>query len=128
MKISAMGMDENDRSILTEVDIPLKKVGETEFLTEKQDAVAWTLASSPPSEPVDGGPTEMHLTNSPYMVCVMGGHAEITLQDGATCRLGTGELIFLDGRALHHTTFARSREPVVRLNVSLNGSENYTFK
>jgi len=128
MKISAMSMDHNGRSTLTAIDVPLHNVGETELLTEKQQAASWTLASSTPSEPVDGGPTEMHLTNSPFMVCILGGHAEITLQDGDVCRLGAGEPIFLDGRALHHTTFARSREPVVRLNLRFSGTQNFTFE
>lgn len=128
MKMSAMGMDENDRSILTEIDIPLKKVSETEFLSEKQEAKYWGLALSQPSEPFSGGPHEMHLTNSPRIVGVMAGHAEITQQDGNTCRLGTGEFIYVDGRALHHSTFHRSREPVITLNVTFNGTENYKFK
>jgi hypothetical protein len=128
MKVSAMGMDLNGRSVLTEIEVPLRQLSDTEFVTEKQQAKGWTLASSVPSEPVDGGPHEMHLTNAPYMVCIMGGHAEITLQDGDVCRLGAGEPIFLDGRALHHTTFARSREPVLRLNLSLHGTENFAFK
>jgi hypothetical protein len=51
MKMSAMGMDENGRSILTEIDIPLKQVSETEFVSEKQDAAYWGLAVSQPGEP-----------------------------------------------------------------------------
>ena len=128
MKMSAMGMDENGRSILTGVDIPLKQVSDTEWLSEKQDAAYWGLALSQPSEPFSGGPHEMHLTNQPRIVGVMAGHAEITQQDGVTCRLGTGEFIYVDGRALHHSSFARSREPVITLNVTFHGTENYKFK
>ena len=128
MKMSAMGMDENGRSILTGVDIPLKQVSDTEWLSEKQDAAYWGLALSQPSEPFSGGPHEMHLTNQPRIVGVMSGHAEITQQDGVTCRLGTGEFIYVDGRALHHSSFARSREPVITLNVTFHGTENYKFK
>ena len=53
MKMSAMGMDENGRSILTGVDIPLKQVSDTEWLSEKQDAAYWGLALSQPSGPMD---------------------------------------------------------------------------
>jgi hypothetical protein len=70
----------------------------------------------------------MHLTNQPRIVGVMAGHAEITQQDGVSCRLGTGEFIYVDGRALHHSSFARSREPVITLNVTFHGTENYEFK
>ena len=128
MKMSAMGMDENGRSILTGIDIPLKQVSETEWISEKQDAAYWGLALSQPSEPFSGGPHEMHLTNQPRIVGVMAGHAEITQQDGVTCRLGTGEFIYVDGRALHHSSFAYSREPVITLNVTFHGTENYKFK
>jgi hypothetical protein len=39
MKLCAMGMDENDRSITTELEIPMKQVSETEWISEKQDAL-----------------------------------------------------------------------------------------
>ena len=128
MKMSAMGMDENGRSILTGIDIPLKQVSETEWISEKQEAAYWGLALSQPTEPFSGGPHEMHLTNSPRIVGVMAGHAEITQQDGVSCRLGTGEFIYVDGRALHHSSFAFSREPVITLSVTFHGTENYDFK
>ena len=128
MKMSAMGMDENGRSILTGIDIPLKQVSETEWISEKQEAAYWGLALSQPTEPFSGGPHEMHLTNSPRIVGVMAGHAEITQQDGVSCRLGTGEFIYVDGRALHHSSFAQSREPVITLSVTFHGTENYDFK
>jgi hypothetical protein len=128
MKMSAMGMDENGRSITTTIDVPMKKVSDTEELSEKQDAAYWGLALSQPMEPFAGGPHEMHLTNQPRIVGVMAGHADITQQDGETCRLATGEFIYVDGRALHHASFANSREPVITLNVTFNGTENYDFK
>jgi hypothetical protein len=128
MKMSAMGMDENGRSILTEIDIPMKTVSETEQISEKQDASYWGLSVSQPMEPFAGGPHEMHLTNGPRIVGVMSGHAEITQQDGVACRLGTGEFIYVDGRALHHSTFANSRFPVTTLSLTFHGTENYKFK
>ena len=128
IKMAAMGMDENDRSITTTIEVPLKKVSETEEISEKQDALYWGLALSQPSEPFAGGPHEMHLTNSPRIVGVMAGHAQISQQDGEVVRLATGEFIYVDGRALHHSTFAFSREPVITLNVTFHGTQNYAFK
>lgn len=128
MKVCAMGMDDNDRSITTDLEIPMQQVSETEWISEKQDATYWGIALSQPQEPFPGGPHEMHLTNAPRIVWVMQGHAEIAQQDGVTCRLATGEGIYVDGRALHHSSFAFSRTPVITLNVTFPGTENYDFK
>ncbi|MFL2771340.1 MAG: hypothetical protein ACJZ9F_10045 [Rhodospirillaceae bacterium] len=128
MKLSAMGMDANDRSILTDIEIPMKKVSETELISEKQDALYWGIALSQPQEPFPGGPHEQHLTNGARIVWVMQGHAEITQQDGVSCRLASGEGIYVDGRALHHSSFANSRVPVITLNVTFDETENYDFK
>jgi len=124
MKIAAMGIDDNRRSTLTERDIPMVRVSETEYISEKQDAASWSVVVRAPEEPIDGGPHEMHLTNRAVIVWVMQGHTEITLQDGNTSRLAAGEGIFIDGRALHHTTFANSRVPVVMLNVTLDSTQD----
>jgi uncharacterized cupin superfamily protein len=123
-----MAMDANGRSTLTERSIELVQVSETECVSEKQDAAAWTIAVRAPEEPFAGGPHEMHLTNRAVIVWFMQGHAEITLQDGETSRLGTGDGIFIDGRALHHTTFARSRTPVVMLNVTSDSTEGFELR
>ena len=128
MKLCAMGMDENDRSITTDLEVPMKQVSETEWISEKQDASYWGIAVSQPQEPFPGGPHEMHLTNGARIVWSMQGHAEITQQDGATCRLAPGDGIYVDGRALHHSTFHRSRVPVITLNVTFDETENYEFK
>lgn len=128
MKFCAMEMDENNRSITTETEVPLTKVSDTEWISEKQDAKYWGIAISQPGEPFPGGPTEMHLTNGPRIVWCMQGHAEITQQNGHTCRLATGDGIYVDGRALHHSTFAPSRVPVITLNVTFHGTVDYEFK
>jgi hypothetical protein len=128
MKISAMEIDGNGRSALTERDIPMVQLSETEFISEKQDAAFWSVVLRAPEEPMAGGPHEMHLTNSAVIVWAMQGHTEITLQDGETTRLAAGEGILVDGRALHHTTFINSRVPVVMLNVTLGSTENFEFR
>lgn len=127
IKMAAMGMDENNRSILTETEIEMTQVSETEFLSEKRPAAYWGLATSQPVEPFAGGPHEMHLTNQARIVGVMAGHAEITQQDGVTCRLATGDFIYVDGRALHHSSFANSREPVITLNVTFEGNAKFDY-
>ena len=58
----------------------------------------------------------------------MQGHAQIAQQDGVACRLATGEGIYVDGRALHHSAFAPSRVPVITLNVTFHGTVDYEFK
>ena len=128
MKLCAMGMDENDRSITTELEIPMKQVSETEWISEKQDALYWGIAESQPQEPFPGGPHEQHLTNGARIVWSMQGHAEITQQSGETCRLAPGDGIYVDGRALHHSAFAPSRVPVITLNVTFHGTVDYEFK
>jgi len=128
MKILAMGIDGNGRSTLTERDIPMVRVSETEFISEKQDAASWNVVVRAPEEPIAGGPHEMHLTNRAVLVWFMQGHTEITLQHGDTNRLAAGEGIFIDGRALHHTTFINSRVPVVMLNVTFDSTEDYEFR
>jgi hypothetical protein len=128
MRVSAMGIDDNERSTLIERDIPMVRVSETEFISEKQVAASWNVVVRAPEEPIAGGPHEMHLTNRAVLVWVMQGHAEITLQDGGTNRLAAGEGIFIDGRALHHTTFINSRVPVVMLNVTFDSTENTEFR
>jgi hypothetical protein len=125
MKICAMGYDANGRSYTTHVDIPLKKVSDTFSISEKQTAAYWGLSLNQNS-PLDNE-YEMHLTNVPRIVGVMSGHAEITQQDGSTCRLAPGDFIFVHGLALHHSTF-RSTVPTATLNVTFPGTTGYEFK
>ncbi|NKB45921.1 MAG: hypothetical protein GKS03_16785, partial [Alphaproteobacteria bacterium] len=60
MKLCAMEMDENDRSITIETEVPMTQVSDTEWISEKQDAKYWGIAISQPGEPCPGGPTGMH--------------------------------------------------------------------
>lgn len=127
MKFCALVMDQNRRSTMTKTEVPLMKVSDTEWISEKQEAKAWTTATRQPGEPFSGGPTEMHLTNFPAIVTCMQGHLQVTGQDGGGCRLAVGEAICIDGRALHHSTFGPSRVPVIMLNIILNGSGSFDF-
>lgn len=118
-------MDKNDRSAMTELEIPLTQVSETEWVSAKQEAKTWSVATRTPGEPFNGGPAEMHLTNFPSLVCCMQGHLEVTGQDGNGCRLASGEGIFLDGRALHHSRFGPSRVDVNYITLAFSGTEDF---
>lgn len=128
MKMKAFGMDDNGRSTWTTVDIPFKEITPLHSETEKQDGAYWGISLNQPGEPIGGGPEEMHLTNQPRMVWVMAGHLDSTLQSGEVRRYGTGEGMYVHGLALHHSSFAKSREPVITLSLTFPGSVNYEFK
>ncbi len=128
VKFCALELDINNRSTLNETEIKLSQVSDTEWISERQDAKSWSVATRAPGEPFNGGPTEMHLTNFPSSVWCMQGYIEVTGQDGNTCRLAAGEGIYLDGRALHHSRFGPSREPVTYLTLGFPGTQAYVFK
>lgn len=128
MKLRALVVDQNQRSMLTETEVPLFKVSETEWASNRQEAKTWSIAIRQPGEPLPGGPTEMHLTHFPSIVMCMQGHLQTTGQDGNTCRLAVGEGICIDGRALHHSTFGPGGEAVVMLNLTLNGTGRFDFR
>ena len=96
MKLCALVMDQNQRSMMAETEVPLFQVSDTEWASEKQEAKAWAIGIRQPGEPFLGGPTEMHLTNFPSIVMCMQGHLQTTGQDGNTCRLAVGEGVCLD--------------------------------
>ena len=58
----------------------------------------------------------------------MSGHLENILQSGEVRRSGTGEGMYVHGLALHHSSFARSREPVITLSLTFPGTVFYEFK
>jgi hypothetical protein len=113
-RMCAMAMDENGRSYTSHTDVPMKKVGDLEYISEKQDGSYWGLSFNQ-NTPLTNE-YEMHLTNHPRIVGVMSGHAEIMQQDGSVCRLATGDFIFVDPLALHHSIF---RSPVPTQTLSL---------
>ena len=96
--------------------------------TARQEGGYWGISLNQPVEPIGGGPAEMHLTNQPRMVWAMAGHLDNTLQSGEVRRSGTGEGVCVRGKALHHSSFARSREPVITLSLTFPGTDTYEFK
>ena len=70
----------------------------------------------------------MHLTNQPRMVWAMSGHLENILQSGEVRRSAMGEGVYVQGLALHHSSFARSREPVITQSLTFPGTDIYEFR
>jgi hypothetical protein len=128
MKIKAFGLDANGRSVWSTVEIPMRQVTALHRESARQDGAYWGISLNQPGEPIGGGPTEMHLTNQPRIVWPMSGHLENKLQDGVTRRSGVGDGVYVNGLALHHSSFARSREPVITLSLTFPGTVDYVFK
>jgi hypothetical protein len=128
MKMKAFGLDDNHRSAWTAVEIPFKEITPLHAETAQQPGGYWGISLNQPGEPLGGGPAEMHLTNCPRMVWGMSGHLENTMQSGETRRSGMGEGVCVRGVALHHSSFATSREPVITLSLTFPGTDTYEFK
>jgi hypothetical protein len=128
MKMKAYRPDANGRSAWGDVEIPFKAITDKHAETAMQDGAYWGISLNQPGEPIGGGPDEMHLTNQPRMVWVMSGHLDNLLQSGEIRRSATGEGVYVHGRALHHSSFARSREPVITLSLTFPGTEHYELK
>ena len=127
MKFRAMALDANRRSYWSTVDIPMVQAGPTSMVSARQDAQYWGMAVNQPGEPIAAGPNEMHLTHVPRIVWCMTGHVENTMQDGQIFRYGPGEGVYVNGDALHHSTFAAA-VPTISLNVTFPGTVDYKFK
>ncbi len=133
MKIFAMGLDANGRSMTTALDVPLHKVSETESLSGKNPGVEWRIgfrevtdrARTDKAYAKPTGPFEMHLGGPPHFVAVMAGHNEVTMQDGTSLRLCAGEFHYVRPGALHHSNIL-SKTPVVMFNLLLPGGLNDT--
>lgn len=128
MKMKSFSRDANGRSAWGTVDIPFRQLTPLHAETEKQDGAYWGISLNQPGEPIGGGPDEMHLTNQPRMVWAMSGHLDNKLQSGEIRRSATGEGVYVQGLALHHSSFARSREPVITLSLTFPGTDKYEFK
>ena len=128
MKMKSFSRDANGRSAWGTVDVPFTQVSPLHAETEKQDGAYWGISLNQPGEPIGGGPDEMHLTNQPRMVWAMSGHLDNKLQSGEIRRSATGEGVYVQGLALHHSTFARSREPVITLSLTFPGTDKYEFR
>jgi uncharacterized cupin superfamily protein len=139
MKLFAMSIDANGRSVPSFVEVPLTKVSETESLSAKQAGTQWRIGfrhngdqprtSKAYSSPA--GPYEMHVGGPPHFVGCMSGHAEITMQDGGAWRLSAGEFLYVAPGALHHSNNS-STVPVTIFNLGLPGTpadtKDYNFK
>lgn len=126
--MKAFDLDANGRSTWTDIELPFKQVSEKHAETEMQDGAYWGISLNQPGEPIGGGDAEMHLTNQPRMVWVMSGHLDSTLQSGEVRRSAVGEGTCVRGLALHHSSFARSRDPVITLSLTFPGTDKYEFK
>jgi len=128
LKMKMFGMDANKRSAWDTVEIPFKDITPLHAETAKQDGAYWGISINQPGEPIGGGPEEMHLTNQPRIVWAMSGHLDNTLQSGEVRRSATGEGVYVTGPSLHHSSFAKSREPVITLSLTFPGTDKYEFK
>ncbi len=130
MKLFAMGLDQNERSTTTFIDVPMHKVSETESISAKQDAIEWRLGPRKQGDPLTGGPFEMHFASGAHFVGVMAGNNLIQNQAGGGWRLSAGEFLFVAPGALHHSTNP-SLVPLVMFNILLPGDANvrdYKFR
>ena len=129
MKLYALGVDANKRSIATMVDINLAPVSATESFSAKQPGTLWRLGPRVPS-PIpraskdyksNAGPYEMHVGGGPHFVGVMAGYSEITTQDGALWRFSAGEFHYVAPGALHHSLY-QSLVPCIAMNLIMPGT------
>ena len=130
MKLFAMGLDQNERSTTTFIDINLHKVSETESISTKQDGLVWRLGPRNIGDPLNGGPFEMHFAGGPHFVGVMAGNNLIQNESGGGWRLSAGEFLLVTPGALHHSTNP-SLVPLLMFNLLLPGNadtRNFAFK
>jgi hypothetical protein len=128
MKFQAYKQDANGRSVWSTVEIPQKQVSPLHAVSARQDGAYWGFSLNQPSEPLGGGPTEMHLTHAPRIVWPMSGHVQLTMENGDVRRFPAGDGNYVNGLARHHSSFAYSREPVITLSLTFPGTVDYEFK
>jgi hypothetical protein len=128
MKIHEIGLDANGRSTPGLIDVPLKKISDTESISAKQPGTVWrigmrnTSSMSRTNKDYDapGGAFEQHLGGDPHIIAWQSGHLENTLQDGSVWRFSSGDLIFVRPGALHHSNIM-STVPATVFNLYLPG-------
>ena len=129
MKILETGIDANGRSTHGLIDVPLKKISETEAVSAKQPGTIWrigmrnmsNLPRTDKSYESPGSPFEQHVGGAPHIIAWMSGYIESTLQDGTVCRLAPGDLHFTRPGALHHSNLF-SNVPPTLFNLYLPGT------
>jgi hypothetical protein len=124
MKHPAFGLDENGRSHWTEIEIPLREVSALHAISDKQPAAYWGISLNQPT-PAPDNIQAMALTNEARIVWVMGGHLEVTTQDGDTRRWGSGIGNFVHGKGLHHSSM--KSPDTVTLSLTFAATEGYPF-
>ena len=113
MKLYSMGIDANNRSNSSTLDVPLTKVSATEEISAKQPGTIWRIGMRGMGNPVrtakgyasGGGPNEMHVGGPPHFIGLMAGQNEVTMQDGTVFRMGIGDFLYVTPGALHHSNF-----------------------
>ena len=129
MKIYAMGLDANNRSICDTLEVPLTRVSASEEISAKQPGAYWRIGFRDFGHTVRtskayasaAGPWEMHVASPPHFIGLMAGHTEVTMQDGTAFRLAPGEFLYVRPGALHHSNFA-SLVPGIIFNLYMAGS------
>lgn len=130
MKLFDMSLDENGRSTVGFIEVPMQKISETEFMSAKQDAIEWRIGfrnvyghqRTSPDYVAAGGPFEMHVGGPPHFIGWMAGNNENTMQDGSVFRLAAGDFLYVRPGALHHSTQLSQVPPVV-FNLLLPGTD-----
>ena len=129
MKIWESGIDANGRSTHGLIEIPLKKISETEAVSARQPGTIWrigmrattNLPRTDKNYESAGGPFEQHVGGEPHIIAWMSGYIETTLQDGSTKRLAPGDVTFTRPGSLHHANLF-SNVPPTLFNLYLPGT------
>ena len=129
MIIYSTGLDANDRSTHGEIDIPLRKISETEAVSAKQPGTYWyytmrsnvsKLPQTDPGYDPPGGPYEQHPGGLPHMPVLLTGMWDTILQDGTTMRFAPGDIHLTRAGAMHQTNI-HSLGPMSMIVIYLPG-------
>jgi hypothetical protein len=130
MKIFEIGIDANGRSTPGLIDVPLKKISDTEAISEPQPGAYWRVGlrfkgehtrAEPDYDP-RGGTYEQHLGGQPHIIAWMSGHMDNIMQNGDTWRFCTGDLLYVRPGSLHHSNLRSTVLPTV-FNLYLPGED-----
>lgn len=134
MKLMTMINDHNGRSAFGFADVAMKKVSETESISEKQAGAHWRIGPRKFITPYtrthkayksNTGPYEQHSGGAPHFTGCMSGNVETTAQDGMVLRRNAGDFCFITPGALHHSSF-RSEVEAVYFNLYVPGTDKDT--
>jgi quercetin dioxygenase-like cupin family protein len=134
MKLMTMINDQNGRSTYGFAEVPMKKVSDTESVSEKQPGLHWRIGPRKTITPYTRthkayrsatGPYEQHVGGAPHFTGCMAGNVETTAQDGLVLRRNAGDFCFITPGALHHSSF-RSEVEAVYFNLYVPGTDKDT--